>query len=253
LSCQATRYLLAGALLSAAACSAAPPPESTPTLDYLERGGELTIAFAREVPPFSVEAADGSPAGFEAELARAVAASLDADVSFLAVRSARLAIEQGAAALAFGAVEAEEGGVRPWFLDGVHVLGRTGGQSDVRDRIVAVLDPASEEVVLHAGGAPLRVDSPAIGLEAVQDGRVDLLAADLGTLAAILEPGVEIGATRLSSAPYGILTQPGQPDLVRVVDELVATACENGVWADAYLEWITPLTRLEPPPCPAPA
>lgn len=244
--------LLLGAVLSAAGCSAAPPPESTPTLDYLEGGGELTIAFARDAAPFSFENTDGAPAGFEADIARAVAASLGADVSFLPVRSARLAIEQGAAALAFGAVEPDDGGVRPWFLDGVHVLGRTGSGGEVRDRIVAVLDPETEEIVRHAGGAPLRVDSAAIGLESVQDGRVDLLAADLGTLTAVLEPGVEIAGTRISSSPYGIITQPGQADLVRALDALVVTACGNGVWTDAYREWITPFTRLEPPPCPSP-
>ena len=234
-------------------------------LEAIQGRGVLRAGVRMGLPPFAFDDGAGNPAGYEVDLARALAARWLGDP--LAVQFVTVTQETALAALAGGQVdlvvalphtleaEAQADFGPTHYRDGIGLLiGPNIGAvepTDLQGAVVAVAPGAQNALKVWATGhgvtlTPRPVDGPAAALELLQTGevaayadeRVTLLRLVLGYQAGTLWPD------RLTERPLAIAVPQGDEGLRVEVALALQEMAVNGSYGELYARWF----GTDPPP-----
>lgn len=253
---------LAGvALLSGCAANASEAP-ATHEPDFVNKG-ELTVCSDMPYEPFASKE-KGQPVGFDVDLAKEVASSLDRtltvlDIDFDAITSGD-ALNRGRCDLAVSAMTITADRARvvdfssPYF-NASQVLVTRGGSpitalAGAAGKRIGAQDETTGEVYLadHAPESTKVVTFADAGeMEtALQNGRIDAAVLDNTIVDDVLtrHPDMTIAAQFDTGEQYGMaVKKDGNVDLLRQVNDVIAELQSNGRYDEIYTQWFgtTPL------------
>jgi polar amino acid transport system substrate-binding protein len=265
--------MLVGAALAVFASDVARAAESVPIPrfsdpgDRIERpdlpaGRIVKWATGDDYPPFHYIDADGQPAGFAVDLARAVCTELGLACTLQAWRWDALldTIDKRQADVVLAMVRPTPA-LRARFImtERVH---QTPARFVARNETPSEISPAAlkgKRIAVVAGSAHeayLKAFFPDVDLKsfpgadaaraAVKDGQADLVFGDAVSLAFWLNGTTSSGCCRFVGGPYvdaryfgegiGALLKPGDEKLRQAIDYALQRLDESGVFAEIYLK-----------------
>lgn len=278
-------YVLAGALaVAAAAGSLASPARAAPPTSAqapavaiprfsdpnariegpdLPAGRVVRWATGDDYPPFHYIDADGQPAGFAVDLARAVCSELKIACTLQAWRWDTLldTIDKRQADVILAMVRPTPELRSRFAMSGrVHQTpARFVARSDkapaevtpeaLAGRVVAVVEGSAHEAFLKAFFPKAKLkpfDKTDAARAAVKDGEADLAFGDAVSLAFWLNGTSSAGCCRFVGGPYvdaryfgegvGVLLKPGDEKLRQAIDYALQRLDESGAYAEIYLK-----------------
>lgn len=240
--------LLAALLLAGCgARAAAPRGAATPGDDLarLRAQGFLIAAVPQERPPFGwIAPPDDRPAGFDVDLARALAVALigpQAKVRFVRLSAA------SEADLVFGRLPGD-GTTRAYYTTRLGLLvkrrSRIAGLRDLDGRVLGLVSGSPAEAqtaaaAAKAGAHPVPEFFPRypLALAALGEGRADAVAGELPVLRALrrLDPNTRVVAAGFGEASYAIGAPPALlPAAGTALDRLIA---DEPAWERRLRRW----------------
>ena len=226
--------------------------------------GSIRFTTTDDYPPFSFTGADGQPAGFNVDLARAICNELAVPCT-IQVRPFDGLVDT----VAEGRVDAAVAGIaitpqtraRLEFSDVyLRPAARFATRSADRDaaispealsgRKVAVVKGTAHEAYLAAffpKAQPVGFDRLAEAQAALKRGDTDFLFADGGTLAFWLQSAASEGCCAFAGGPYleprffgqglAVALPPGRQDLRHAIDWALDSLYDKGTFAEIYLRY----------------
>lgn len=228
-----------------------------PVLAAARERGALRVAVDVGFRPFA-DQVDGEPAGYDIDLARAVAARLGLRAEFVPTGYDALydALTSGRADMIASALPyAPEQGFRArfssFYFDAGQVLvvpanSAIAGPADLAGRTLGVAlgsdaDALARRLVRDGAGFALRstYDEPAQALAALRAGRLDAVITDnVAALTAVQgAPGLRIAAA-LTSEPYALAMPRAAFQLEAEVNRALAELRDAGLFAELNERWL---------------
>jgi polar amino acid transport system substrate-binding protein len=226
----------------------------------LVKSGQVTTCTSLEYPPFQFHEG-GKVVGFDVDMIDLVARKLGVKQEILDVK---FDLIKGGAALNANNCDLAAAGMtitadrkanldfsKPYFPEVLIVLAKKGsGVKTVEQAKSANLKlgvqtgTTSQDYAKAKGLSPTEYDDSGKQLLALQSGQVDAVLQDLPTVNAWLKkPEVadkfEKGDEISNGAQYGFAVKKGgNPELLKLIDETVTTAINDGTWESLYKKWI---------------
>jgi len=152
----------------------------------------------------------------------------------------------------------------PYFEAGQQILAPlsspiTGFDGSLQGKKVCTAKGSTGESALEAdphGSTPVLVDNQLDCLVRLQLGLVDAVFTDNALAAgqAAQDPSVHLVGKPVTHEPYGVAMRPGEPDLVRKVNAVLAAYAAGGAnseWMQSYNHWLAKeLPGITGPPAP---
>jgi len=246
--------LLLGALAGCSANAESASPDPAP---HLVKEGTLTICTSIPYEPFEFEK-DGQIVGFDIDLANAVAARLHLtpavhNLDFDAIVSGKL-LNDGTCDVAVAGITITGDRARaldfssPYF-NAAQVLVVPASSSvhslaDLAGRKLAVQSGTTGETYVtdHAPSTAdvVTFDDPALMADAVANGTVAAAVYDNTVVGDVVtrHPGLTVAAEFDTGEQYGMAVQKnGNVELLRVVDDVIATLKSDGGYAKLSTTW----------------
>jgi len=261
------RPLLAALLLlGLAACqpqtASAPTATSSPVLDRVLESGQLRVGLSGGQPPLNMTNKAGEIVGFEVDLVRALAQSMNLELKIVTRPFGELlpALERGEMDMVISGltITAERNArvafVGPYLISGKSVLTKSETLANVESSTV-LDDPERRYAVLagSTGEAFVRQVLPKAKLvatpdydEAVQmviNDEVDALVADFPicqlSVMRYPEAGLSALSTPFTIEPLGIALPPHDPLFVNLVDNYLTTLEKTGLLNRFKARWFS--------------
>jgi glutamate/aspartate transport system substrate-binding protein len=241
------------------------------TLARIQRDQTIVIGYATGAAPFSSVEGSGPPQGYSADICRAVAESVGAQLKTpLKTRWVALTTQERQEAVRTKRVDLECG-TTTWtltrqaevdfsliiFVDGANVLSRTDGGAgriaEFAGKRIAVMPATTTEKVLRETLARekvkaevLIVPSRAEGVKLLEDGKVDGFASDRTTLIGAIAPRADRNRFKLmdvdlSVEPYALMLARDDQDFRVAVNRAIARLYRSGEILKIYERWLGPL------------
>ena len=250
---------LAAVLLVLSGCGRTDPRSST--LRNILSSGELRVGTTGDFPPLTMKDRDGQLIGFEIDLVRALASSMELKVRFVVIPFAELipSLERGEVDLAIaGMTITPERNARvafagPYLISGNTLLTRKRELAEAEDP-ARLDDPKLSFVVLESSTSArfvrahmpkaklITVPDNESGVKAVLAGEVDGIFADLQvcTVARLRNPDTELYLRYppLTTEPLGIAIPAGAPLFLNLVANYLNTLENTGELAQMKARWL---------------
>jgi ABC-type amino acid transport substrate-binding protein len=262
-------WLLAAVL---GASSPALAHELEGTLKKIKASKTLVVGYRPDAWPFSFAPEAGKADGYSIELCRRIAAGVQQqlgleslDLKFVevtaqnriqAVAEGRVDIECGATTITLSRMESVDFSNKI-FVDGASVLARkTSGIKrlvDLSGRTVAVVSGTTTENALQEALQKqilkldiMRVKDYAEGLEAVETGKADGLAADrvilVGQLLKAKDPlAWGLSEDQFTYEPFALMLKRGDASFRLAANRVLARLYRSGEIVEIYKKWFGPL------------
>ena len=218
--------------------------------------GVLTIGVKADAAPFGVQTRTGL-AGFDIDIAHAVADRLGCEVKLVPVTSAdRIPrLQSGEVDLLVATMTITRARERqvdfsiPYFQDGQALLVRTGspitGYKDLAGkRVAAVRGSTSADTLRQVApeAEVVELGSMTELKDALLNERVEAITSDGFILMGLRqgEKRLSFAGPRFSTEPYGIAMAQGQSALRDAVNEAVMDLWDSGQWRTIYDAWFGP-------------
>ncbi|MEB3329948.1 MAG: ABC transporter substrate-binding protein [Candidatus Sericytochromatia bacterium] len=238
-------WLLAAVLK--ATPSGSPAPAAPRDLPAIKADGTLRVALdPTSGAPYCVRQQDGTLAGFEPDLARAVGRTLGLTVAFEEVpwRDARRVVVEGRADLAWNAFEVRDGaGIRfskPYYTASQAILVPTASSvfelEGLAGRKVGATEGSVAEAILRRLHPPARVvafpdtEGP---LRALEGRQLDAVLTEAAMGRAWLKAhgrGFRVVGRPILPRPYGVAVRAASPKLREAVDQALVGLKRSGEW-----------------------
>lgn len=246
-----------------------PGGQAGPQVKLVE-DGKIKTCTSLPYPPFQFDEG-GEVVGFDVDMVDLVAEKLGVkqeivDVQFDVIKSGA-ALNAGQCDIAAaGMTITEERKANldfsvPYFDEVIALMvGKDSGVKSLDDvkskglKLGVQAGTTSLDYATEKGFSPIEFDDAGKQLLAVQSGQVDVILQDLPVVNDWLKkPEVAekfaVATEIKTGAQYGFgLKKAGNPQLLKLVDETLKAALEDGTWAEAYTKWI----GSEPESTPAP-
>jgi polar amino acid transport system substrate-binding protein len=259
---QATRRLVLAALLSLPAGVAA-----AQTLAQIKAKGKLSVGVLVDVPPYGILDEKNEPAGYDIDVARALAKRMGVPLQLVVVTGPNripylLTGKVDMLVAALGIVPERRKLVafsEPYAGFSMFVYGRKDipmhTVADLKGLTVGVPRANTADLAISKAAPPgtniLRFDDDASVRQALASGQVDAATASETTLPALeklVGPGRYERKFDLLTQVQGIALRPGQAELLAWVNEAVAEMKKSGELDAINKKWIgTPLPDLSMP------
>jgi len=259
-----TVVLTAG--LALAACGASDEPAQTTSAQpgapqvKLVKSGKLTTCTSLPYPPFQFNEG-GKTVGFDVDMIDLVAKKIGVPQEILDVK---FDVIKGGAALNAGDCDVAAAGMTitderkqnldfssPYFDEVIALMvGKGSGVKSLDDvkskglKLGVQTGTTSLDYANEKGFQPTQYDDAGKQLLAIQSGQVDVILQDLPVVNDWLKkPDVsqkfELATDIKTGAQYGFAVKKGgNPELLKLVNDSIKEALENGTWSDYYTKWI---------------
>lgn len=250
-----------------AAASAAPANEDT--LARIKRTGTVVLGYRSDARPFSFKGVDGQPAGYSVDLCKTVAAALAERLRLPQlktrwqvvtpadrvdqVRKGTVDLECGTTTRTL-AREAQVDFSHTIFVDGLSLMSLAGAQltktTDVQGKRIGVVAGTTGASRIGAALAAVGVNAQLVtltdyrdGINAIDAGKVDLLAGDRGVLVgtALDAPGraYSLMQDMFSVEPYALM-MARDPAFRYEVNRALSRFYRSGEIQTTYNHWLQP-------------
>ena len=222
------------------------------------RDNTLVAGVKYDFPPFGYVDESGNVAGFDVDLARAMAELWGAEVKFVQVTSAnRIAMLAGGevdiVAASMTHTRARDADIdfsQTYFLDGQSLLVRRDGNvtslADLSGGTVAAIQGSTSIEQIHQVAALLDVPLDVLpfqeypqALAALRAGQIDALTTDSVFLRQMVSenPDLAIVGGRFTQEPYAFGVRSGDSYFRNLVDYTLQQLKMNGVYDELYRTW----------------
>jgi polar amino acid transport system substrate-binding protein len=233
---------------------------STPTMDRITSSGKLRVGVTGKQPPFNMTSKSGEIIGLEADLARALALSMDVEVEFVTKDFADLldAVESGDIDLALsGLTMTPERNRRlafagPYFISGKGLittsatLAKTDSAEDLMGqgiKLAALADSTSlvfvEKSVEGATAVPVRDYDE--GIQKVISGEVHAMVADFPICLVALfqhpDAGLESAISPFTFEPLGAALPANDALFLNLVQNYMSMLEQSGLMSALRSKW----------------
>ncbi|MDB5945019.1 MAG: amino acid transporter substrate-binding protein family [Ramlibacter sp.] len=241
-----------GAVLTAAA-----PFAAAQTVDELKKKGELTVGLLVDFPPYGTTNASNQPDGYDADVARLMAKDLGLKLNLVPVtgpnRIPFLLTNKVDLLIASLAVTPERAKQvqfsQPYSAATIVLYGskkvNIKGPADLKAVRVGVARASTQDTAVTAiapqGTEIRRFDDDASAMQALISGQVDAIGCST-TVAAQIAKRVPASTFEdkfvLKQQEMAVAMRPGQPELLKTVNDFVAKNTANGELNKLYRKWL---------------
>jgi polar amino acid transport system substrate-binding protein len=253
------------ALGLAATLAAWTPSASAQTVSDIKKKGELTIGMLVDFPPYGTMNSANQPDGYDADVARLLAKDLGVKLKLLPVTGPNRIpflltnkVDLLVASLAITPERAKQVQFsKPYAAASIVLYGDKKASikaaADLKGKRVGVARASTQDVALTAvapeGTEIRRFDDDASAMQALMSGQVDAIGCST-TVAAQIDKRAPANAFEakflLRQQVMGIVMRPGQPELLKTVDEFVDRNTTNGELNKLYRKWLeTDLPKMQ--------
>ena len=231
-------------------------PVSATDLAAIESAGAVKIGMLVDFPPFGIQDASGTPDGYDADVAKALAESLGVDAQIVPVTGPNripylLSGQVDVLVASLGITE--ERAQRVDFSDpyagiSIAVYGATGTEvtepADLEGQTIAVARASTQDTgvteVAPEGTEIRRFDDDASAVQALLSGQVSLIGLSNVVFLQVekVAPGKFDKKFDLSSQVQGIAVAPGSDALLEKINAFVQTARSDGTLDEIHQKWL---------------
>lgn len=260
-------------VLASVGCKTLTEPEKkahspSPILDRVFQTGILRVGMSGDQPPFNMTTSKGQIIGMEADLANALADSMGVRAEFEKKPFGELlkALEKGEVDLVLSQVtmttarNTRVAFVGPYFISGKAILTRSktlGQADDVEDinmtgiRLSALAGSTSEAFIRESVPTARLIATPTtdLAIQAVIDGKVDAMVADLPVCAVGVLRHPEAGLVTIASPftfePIGVALPANDPLFLNLVENYINILEGTGLMEQLEAKWLNDDSWLE--------
>ncbi|GHG21864.1 transporter substrate-binding domain-containing protein [Paracoccus aerius] len=231
-------------------------PASAADLAAIESAGTIKVGMLVDFPPFGIQDASGTPDGYDADVAKALAESLGVQAQIVPVTGPNripylLSGQVDVLVASLGITEERAQRVdfsAPYAGISIAVYGATGtevaGPADLAGQTIAVARASTQDTgvteVAPEGTEIRRFDDDASAVQALLSGQVNLIG--LSNVVFLQVDKVAAGKFDkkfdLSSQVQGIAVAPGSDALLEKVNAFVQTARSDGTLDEIHQKWL---------------
>jgi len=231
-------------------------PSSAADLAAIESAGTIKIGMLVDFPPFGIQDASGTPDGYDADVAKALAESLGVEAQIVPVTGPNripylLSGQVDVLVASLGITEERAQKVdfsTPYAGISIAVYGATGTEvkepADLAGQTIAVARASTQDTgvtgVAPEGTEIRRFDDDASAVQALLSGQVNLIG--LSNVVFLQVEKVAAGKFDkkfdLSSQVQGIAVAPGSDALLEKVNAFVQTARTDGTLDEVHQKWL---------------
>ncbi len=253
------------ALSVGSALSVFAPFASAQTVADIKKKGEITIGMLVDFPPYGTTNAQNQPDGYDADVARLLAKDWGVKLNLVAVTGPNRIpflltnkVDLLVASLAITPERAKQVQFsQPYAAATVILYGSKKANiktpADLKGQRIGVARASTQDVALTAvapeGTEIRRFDDDASGMQALLSGQIDALGCSTTVAAQIAKrvpPDTYEQKLVLRQQVMGIVMRPGQDELLKNVNEFVATNTANGELNKLYQKWLqTDLPKMQ--------
>ena len=240
----------AGAMLLAAGASAQTTPEE------IRAEGQVNIGMLVDFPPFGIIDEQGNPAGYDADVAEALAEHLGVEANLVPVtgpnRIPYLLSDQVDLLVASLGVTPERAErvdfSQPYAGISISVYGQedveVAGPEDLAGKTVGVARASTQDTGITAIAPDdtniQRFDDDASAVQALLSGQVELIGASNVVIAQLEEMAPDRFGTKfdLSQQVQGIAVRPGSDALLEEINAFLDEAKQSGTIDEIHQQWL---------------
>ncbi len=231
-------------------------PASAADLAAIESAGTIKVGMLVDFPPFGIQDASGTPDGYDADVAKALAESLGVQAQIVPVTGPNripylLSGQVDVLVASLGITEERAQRVdfsAPYAGISIAVYGATGTEvaepADLAGQTIAVARASTQDTgvteVAPEGTEIRRFDDDASAVQALLSGQVNLIG--LSNVVFLQVDKVAAGKFDkkfdLSSQVQGIAVAPGSDALLEKVNAFVQTARSDGTLDEIHQKWL---------------
>ena len=255
-----------GLVLAGAGCKTLTEPEkkaesASPVLDRVFQTGILRVGMSGDQPPFNMTTTKGQIIGMEPDLANALADSMGVRAEFEKKPFGDLlkALEKGEVDLVLSQVtmttarNTRVAFVGPYFISGKAILTRSKTLSEADEtedinmtgiRLSALAGSTSEAFIRESVPTARLVATPTtdLAIEAVIDGKVDAMVADLPVCAVAVLRHPDAGQLTIGDPftfePIGAALPPNDPLFLNLVENYIDILEGTGLMEQLEAKWL---------------
>lgn len=260
------RGILGGALLATCATLAIglAPAASAETIDQVKQKGELTIGMLVDFPPYGIMNTENQPDGYDADVARLLAKDLGVKVKLVSVtgpnRIPYLLTDKVDVLVASLAITPERAKQvqfsHPYSAAQIVVFGgkdlEISGPEGLSGKRIGVARASTQDIavtkIAPKDADVRRFDDDASAMQALLSGQVDAIGCSTTVAAGIAKRAPDRFDNKfvLLQQEMAVAMRPGQPETLKVINELIDRNVQNGEFSKLYQKWLgTPLPTLK--------
>ena len=252
-----TRRTALAALGLGAALTAFAPFASAQSVADIKKKGEITIGMLVDFPPYGTTNAKNEPDGYDADVAKLLAKDLGVKANIVPVTGPNRIpflltnkVDILVASLAITPERAKQVDFSvPYAAATVVLYGlkkeTMASPADLKGKRIGVARASTQDVALTAvapeGTEIRRFDDDASGMQALLSGQIDALGCST-TVAAQIAKRAPANTYEnkfvLRQQVMGIVTRPGQAELMKTLNDFVARNKANGELGKLYQKWL---------------
>ncbi len=252
-----TRRTALAALGLGAALTAFAPFASAQSVADIKKKGEITIGMLVDFPPYGTTNAKNEPDGYDADVAKLLAKDLGVKANIVPVTGPNRIpflltnkVDVLVASLAVTPERAKQVDFSvPYAAATVVLYGlkkeTMASPADLKGKRIGVARASTQDVALTAvapeGTEIRRFDDDASGMQALLSGQIDALGCST-TVAAQIAKRAPANTYEnkfvLRQQVMGIVTRPGQTELMKTLNDFVARNKANGELGKLYQKWL---------------
>ena len=251
-----TRRTFGALALGAATLAAGSVPATAATLEEIQERGTVRIGMLVDFPPFGILNRQGEPAGYDADVAAALADYLGVDLEIVPVTGPNRIpyllsgqVDLLVASLGITPERAERVDFSdPYAGIQIMVYGQTEADiqdgEDLSDYSVAVARASTQDTavteVAGEGTTIQRFDDDASAVQALLSGQVEAMGVSNVVSAQIEQAAPDRFEMKfpLSSQVQGIAVEPGSDELLAEINAFIDQALEDGTLDEIHQEWL---------------
>jgi polar amino acid transport system substrate-binding protein len=222
----------------------------------LKKKGEINVGLLVDFPPYGTTNAQNQPDGYDADVARLLGKDWGVKVNLVPVTGPNRIpflltnkVDLLIASLAITPERAKQVQFsKPYSAATIVLLGQKKsnikGPADLKPLRVGVARASTQDVALTAiapqGTEIRRFDDDATAMQALMSGQVDAIGCSTTVAATInkRQPGVFEPKFVLRQQEMAVAMRPGQPELLKAVNDFVAKNTANGELNKLYNKWL---------------
>jgi len=252
-----TRRTALAAIGLGAALTAFAPFASAQSVADIKKKGEITIGMLVDFPPYGTTNAKNEPDGYDADVAKLLAKDLGVKANIVPVTGPNRIpflltnkVDVLVASLAVTPERAKQVDFSvPYAAATVVLYGlkkeTMASPADLKGKRIGVARASTQDVALTAvapeGTEIRRFDDDASGMQALLSGQIDALGCST-TVAAQIAKRAPANTYEnkfvLRQQVMGIVTRPGQTELMKTLNDFVARNKANGELGKLYQKWL---------------
>ena len=258
-----TRRVFAAIGIAAVAAATA-LPASAQTVEELKKKGEINVGLLVDFPPYGTTNAQNQPDGYDADVARLLAKDWGVKVNLVPVTGPNRIpylltnkVDLLIASLAITPERAKQVQFsKPYSAATIVLLApkkdKIKGAADLKPYRIGVARASTQDIavtqIAPQGTEIRRFDDDASAMQALISGQVDAIGCSTTVAAQINKraPGQFEPKFTLKQQEMAIALRPGQPELLKAVNEFVTKETASGGLNKLYRKWLdTDLPKMQ--------